>query len=133
MIRVMAAVVFWAGLAVAAAAQGREIETVIGRQIEAMRADDFATAFDYASPGIQGRFGSAENFGAMVRGGYSMVWKPRDVRYLELREIAGALWQKVLVTDADGRVHVLDYQMVELEGGWKINTVQILPAPPPGV
>ncbi len=133
MIRVLTAVAFWAGLAVAAVAQGREIEAVIGSQIEAMRVDDFATAFDYASPGIQGRFGSAGNFGAMVRGGYPMVWKPRDVRYLELREIAGALWQKVLITDAGGQAHILDYQMVELEGGWKINAVKILPAPSPSV
>lgn len=133
MIRVVLAAALWIALAFAATAQGREIEGVIGAQIEAMRADDFATAFDYASPNIQSRFGSADNFAAMVRGGYPMVWKPSGLRYLELREIAGALWQKVQVTDAEGRVHLLDYQMVNTGNGWKINAVQLLPAPVPSV
>ena len=58
-----------------------------------------------------------------------MVWRPADVRYLELREIGGSLWQTVQVTDADGNVHLLDYQMIPGEDGWKINAVQLLQAP----
>ena len=33
---------------------------------------------------------------------------------------------EVMVVDANGRVHILDYQMVQLENGWKINGVQLL-------
>lgn len=115
-----------AGLSGPAFSQGDDIRATIGSQIEAFRADDFAQAFTFASPSIRQVFRTPENFGAMVRGGYPMVWRPSDVRFLELREIAGALWQKVMVTDSKGRAHILDYQMIEIDGGWKINAVQLV-------
>ncbi|MEY8842319.1 DUF4864 domain-containing protein [Cribrihabitans sp. XS_ASV171] len=121
------------GLAGPALAQSDEIEANIRAQIEAFRADDFTTAFTYASPTIRNLFGTPENFGTMVRNGYPMVWRPDGLRFLELREIAGNLWQKVKITDAEGRVHILDYQMVRQEDGWKINGVQILGASDPAV
>lgn len=108
------------------------IEGTIQRQIEAFLADDFATAFTFASPSIRTLFGTSDNFGAMVRNGYPMVWRPADVRYLDLRTVAGALWQRVMITDAQGRVHMLDYQMVETPDGWQINGVQLLRAPDVG-
>ncbi|RLK02605.1 DUF4864 domain-containing protein [Ruegeria conchae] len=124
--RLLLAVSLSAGLASGAFAQSDEIEANISAQIQAFKADDFATAFTFASPNIQRLFGDPENFGIMVRRGYPMVWRPADVRFLELREISGALWQKVMITDGDGRVHLLDYQMIRQENGWKINGVQLL-------
>lgn len=112
----------------AAQADKPAITGVIGAQIEAFQADDFGEAFTHASPGIQDIFGTSERFGTMVRQGYPMVWRPSEVRYLELREIAGNLWQRVMVTDQVGRIHLLDYQMIETENGWKINGVQLLDA-----
>ncbi|NOE28287.1 DUF4864 domain-containing protein [Ruegeria sp. HKCCD6157] len=124
--RFLLAVSLSVGLGSGAFAQNAEIEANISAQIQAFKADDFATAFTFASPSIQRLFQNPDNFGAMVRNGYPMVWRPSDIRFLELREIAGALWQKVMITDANGRVHILDYQMIPLEGGWKINGVQLL-------
>ena len=108
------------------------IEGTIQSQIDAFLADDFATAFTFASPNIQGLFGSSDRFGAMVRGGYPMVWRPEDVQFLELRDLDGRRWQKVMVRDQGGQFHVLDYQMIETDAGWRINGVQILPAPEVG-
>ena len=119
------------GLAAPVAAQNAEIEATIGAQMEAFKADDVDLAFSYASPTIRGIFRTPQNFGAMVRNGYPMVWRPSDVQFLELREIDGALWQTVQVTDAQGRVHYLGYQMIETESGWKINAVT--PLQPPAV
>ncbi|NOD64223.1 MULTISPECIES: DUF4864 domain-containing protein [unclassified Ruegeria] len=124
--RLLLALSLSAGLVSGAYAQSSEIEANIAAQIQAFKADDFATAFTFASPNIQRLFQNPDNFGAMVRNGYPMVWRPAYVRFLELREIAGSLWQKVMITDGDGRVHILDYQMIPLEGGWKINGVQLL-------
>ena len=124
--RLLLALSLSAGLASGAFAQNAEIEANIAAQIQAFKADDFATAFTFASPNIQRLFGDPDNFGAMVRNGYPMVWRPADVRFLELREIAGNLWQKVMITDANGRIHLLDYQMIQQDGGWKINGVQLL-------
>lgn len=104
------------------------IQGTIQAQIDAFLQDDFATAFSYASPNIQGLFQTPENFGMMVRQGYPMVWRPSSVRMMELREVAGNLWQRVMVTDAQGATHLLDYMMVETPEGWQINAVQLLPA-----
>ncbi len=124
--RYLLAVFLSVGLASGVFAQSDEIEANIAAQIQAFKADDFATAFTFASPNIQRLFQTPENFGVMVKRGYPMVWRPADVRFLELREVAGSLWQKVMITDGAGRVHILDYQMVPLENGWKINGVQLL-------
>ncbi|MEM1353056.1 MAG: DUF4864 domain-containing protein [Pseudomonadota bacterium] len=125
------------GFAAPAAAQTQSdangIQSTITAQMEAFKVDDFAQAFSYAAPNIKGMFGTADRFGMMVKNGYPMVHRPADVRYLELRELGGRLWQKVQVQDADGTFHYLDYGMVPTEQGWQIAAVQFLPAPDVGV
>ena len=117
-------------LALPAGAEDRDrITGVIGAQIEAFRDDDVTRAFGFASPRIRSLFGTPERFGEMVERGYPMVLRPNQVRYLQLREVAGNLWQRVLITDQDGRLHLLDYQVVGGGSDWKINAVQILKVP----
>ena len=118
-----------AAFGTSATAQKEPITDVIGAQIEAFQSDDMGAAFGFASPNIRALFGTPERFATMVEQGYPMVWRPADVRYLELREVAGNLWQRVMVTDDSGGIHMLDYQMIETETGWKINAVQLLKAP----
>lgn len=113
------------GFAPRTQAQEAPIRAVITAQIEAFEQDDFATAFTYASPTIRDVFGTAKNFGAMVKGGYPMVWRPGDVKFLALEEREGLLWQDVLVHDREGALHILEYQMQKGEKGWKINGVNI--------
>ena len=116
-------------LALPAAAQERAIKEVITRQFDAFRAGDVVRAFDFASPGIRDSFRTPENFGAMVRQGYPMVWRPGEVRFGPLREVSGRLWQRLRVIDAQGRAHLLDYQMQRVDGDWRISAVQLLKAP----
>lgn len=130
-------VVFWIGWSGSVFAADNlpsepAIEGTIQSQIDAFRADDFEGAFTFASPNIQTLFRSPDNFGSMVKNGYPMVWRPDELRFLELREIAGNLWQKVLIRDAAGTVHILDYQMIETADGWRINGVQLLRTPDVG-
>lgn len=120
-------------LALPAAAQEAPIRATIESQIEAFQADDFARAFTFASPTIKQMFGTPENFGVMVKQGYPMVYRPAEVQMMELREVAGNLWQRVRITDQAGAGWYLDYMMVETPDGWQINAVQILPAPDVGV
>lgn len=126
------ALVLALGLAQPVLAQEGPIRQVIESQIDAFQADDFATAFSFASPNIKALFGTPENFGLMVREGYPMVYRPADVDMLDLREVAGNLWQRVRVVDQAGATWFLDYMMVETPEGWQINAVQILPAPEVG-
>lgn len=117
-----------AGLAGEGLPRDPGIEAVISGQMEAFRADDMGLAFSFASPGIQGMFGSAERFGAMVRQGYPMVHRPGELRFLELREEGGRLRQKIMLRDADGALHLLEYSMIEVGGGWQIDGVELLQA-----
>lgn len=106
-----------------------QIEATIQSQIDAFLQDDFVTAFNFAAPNIRNIFRTPENFGRMVQQGYPMVWRPDSVRYGDLREIAGRLWQKVIIKDVDGNLHYLDYSMAQVDGEWRITGVQILQAP----
>ena len=118
-------------LALPATAQSVEqpsppIRQTIQGQIDAMAAGDFTAAFTFASPNIKTMFGTPDRFEMMVRQGYPMVVAPREVRMLELRRVAGNLWQRVLMVDDAGATHLLDYMMIETPEGWQINAVQLL-------
>jgi hypothetical protein len=121
---------FWAlGAFAEELSSNPNIENTISQQIEAFRADDFATAFTFASPNIRSMFGTSDNFGLKVRRGYPMVWRPGQLQFLELRTENGLLWQKVMVQDQQGVFFVLDYQMIETAEGWRINGVYLVQAP----
>lgn len=112
-----------------AQAQDADIRAVITQQFDAFKVDDFATAFTFASPSLQGFFQNPQNFGRMVSQGYPMVWRPAAVDFLELREEGGTYWQKVQIADAKGQFHYLEYRMMQTAEGWRISGVQILNAP----
>lgn len=120
-------------LGTAAYAQDNPIATTITDQIAAFQADDFDTAFSYASPSIKRLFGTPERFGQMVRDGYPMVHRPAEVTMLDQSEVDGRILQRVMIRDQSGRVHMLAYQMIETDQGWQINGVQLLRAPEVGV
>ncbi|WP_296423320.1 DUF4864 domain-containing protein [Yoonia sp.] len=131
--RIFAAVLgLWMAATAAFAQDAGAIADVIGSQLQAFNERDVDGAWSHASPMIQGLFGNPENFGMMVQRGYPMVWDNAEVRFLELREIAGEQWQKIMIRDASGGLHMLDYQMIETADGWQINGVQLLRAPDVG-
>jgi hypothetical protein len=96
------------------------IRETITRQLEAMNRDDDAAAFAIASPAIQAMFGDAVNFMSMVARGYPQVRHSRSHRFLRLETLDGRLVQRVLVESDAGTV-VARYEMVEIEGAWRIN------------
>lgn len=116
------------GMGQAAAAQEDEIQAVISGQIAALQLDDYTTAFGFASATIRRLFGTSDRFGQMVREGYPMVHRPADVRFLRLLDGVAGKAQRVMMRDAGGALHVLEYQMIETDDGWKINGVRVLDA-----
>ena len=127
------AIAFWVAAARPVWAEGKAIETTIRAQITALQADDFDRAFTYAGPTIQQIFRAPEVFGRMVRQGYPMVYRPSAIEFLELASVEGYYWQKVQIRDGQGRYHLMAYQMVQLDGVWRINGVQLLPSRETGV
>src|SRR5210317_2122338 len=120
MIRFLTTVLAILFLALPLRAQEQEIQGVIDDQIKAFRADDFETAFTYASPIIRMMFQTPERFGEMVRDGYPMVHRPRSYVFEELRELRGSKLQNVLIEAQDGYYYIAEYDMVLTEQGWKI-------------
>lgn len=112
-----------------ASAQNVEIRDIIRQQIEALRADDFDQAFTYASPSIKGIFGNSARFGQMVSQGYPMVYRPGSFSFKDQEANDTGVFQYVLFEDQAGRFFMAQYSMIEIDGGWKINGVQILEAP----
>lgn len=115
-------------LAVGALADPEEYQPIIDRQITAFLADDFATAFSFATPGLRQYFGTPQNFGLMVTQGYPMVWRPAEVDYLDFTEDGGVFRQRVQIIDQAGALHILEYRMLRAEGSWRIGGVRILDA-----
>ncbi len=123
-----------AALASSAIAQSPDLPTgdrgaivaVIERQLAAFQADRAVEAFDYASPGIQRIFRTPEIFMDMVRTGFMPVYRPREVRFLDLVIEGGRLTQRVLLVGPDG-VPVIAHYFVERQpdGGWRINGVTL--------
>ena len=114
-----------------AQADGHEkaIQSVIEQQLSAFQANDLDTAFSYASPTIQQKFGSAQTFGRMVETGYPMVWRPSSHRMQELVQTDAGPVQVVLFEDATGRMHEAGYLMQQIDGIWRINGVHVRKAP----
>lgn len=107
-------------------ADAKAVRAVIEAQLDAFRRDDAARAFSLATPGIRETFGSAENFLAMVRASYAVVYRPKSVLFETPQLIDGELLQPVRLTDAEGRGWIAIYPMQrQPDGSWRTNGCQL--------
>lgn len=120
------------GLSGPVGAQDAAVTGVIRQQLDAFLADDLDLAFGFASPAIKGIFQNPEMFGAMVRNGYPMVWRPGQVTFGQTESSGDRVLQTVIITDQAGRIHALEYEMSPAGADWQINGVRLLPAPQVG-
>jgi hypothetical protein len=107
------------------------IRQVIEGQLAAFKRDDGAAAYGFASPMIQQKFGTAENFITMVKTAYPAVYRPQAVEFRELasNDDMGVV-QKVFFIGPDGRGVLAYYQMErQPDGSWKINGCFVTVAP----
>jgi hypothetical protein len=98
------------------------IRHVIEAQLAAFQRDDGAEAFGYATPMIQQKFGDAQNFMAMVKGGYPAVYRPRSVTFDKLVDTEFGPDQILRVIGPDGHAYTAHYIMQKQpNGSWMIN------------
>jgi len=97
------------------------IRSAITAQLEAFRQDDYDAAFAIAAPGIQAKYQNAEAFTNMVALAYPQAYRPRKVAFLDLVETDGLLLQQVLLTGPEGLDVLALYDMVQIDGVWRIN------------
>ena len=103
-----------------------EYQKVIRSQIEAFSNDDMEAAFEFASPSIKSIFGNYIRFGSMVRQGYPMVFRQKNLTFKETKSKNSVAFQNVLIEDLSGDLHLLRYRLVLLKGSWKIAGVEFL-------
>lgn len=100
-----------------------DIQAVIANQFDAFSKGDLERAYSYASPTIQTFFPTPEVFGQLVRSKYPMIWAPQKVTYLGLRSEGARLLERVQVIGPDGALSLFDYEMMQVDGVWRINGV----------
>lgn len=104
----------------------RAVRAVIEAQLDAFRKDDAERAFSLATPGIRETFGTAENFMAMVRGAYAVVYRPKSVAFEAPLLAGGEVLQPVRLTDTEGRAWIAIYPMQrQPDGSWRTNGCQL--------
>jgi len=126
--KIITFIVFTFCAAQAGASNNDEIKKTIENQIAAFKLNDFETAFSFATPFLKEKFGSAENFGQMVRNGYPMVCRPAKIIFLQSERYQHGHAQVVQIVDKNGKSHYLRYYMMEFDGSWHIGGVEFLQA-----
>ena len=109
------------------AADAAAVRKVIEAQLDAFRKDDAPRAFSYATAGIRLTFVTAENFMAMVRSEYPVVYRPRTVAFDKPVPVDDdELVQPVRMTDDGGRTWIALYPMERgSDGVWRTNGCQL--------
>jgi len=101
----------------------------IQAQLKVFAADDAQRAFSFATPQLRQMFGTPENFIAMVRRGYPVVYRPASVAFLKPERDGEALVQAVHMTDADGVLWLALYHLErQPDKSWRIGGCQVVEA-----
>jgi Domain of unknown function (DUF4864) len=117
------------GMAAPIAGQGvdprAEMTRTVLDQLAAFRRDDWATAYTYASSGIQARF-ALEAFRQMVTTGYAPIARSAraTVSRVEVLDASHGLVE-VRVEGANGEIVDALYELVDEQGSWRIEGVLI--------
>jgi len=90
-------------------------------QLDAFRRDDGVAAFDFASPQIQGKFGTPEIFMEMVKRGYPQVYRSKSAKFLGLKTIGGRIVQRVLLESMGNDAVIAQYFVKKIDGRWRIS------------
>ena len=102
-----------------------EVHAVVEAQLAALRAGDFATAYDFAARGIKRQF-DERLFAAMIRRGYAALLKPDQTDLGVVRDDgAGTAQVSVTATDRQKRSTIYVYWLVKEEDVWRISGVML--------
>jgi hypothetical protein len=104
------------------------VEPVL-KQLEAMRRDDYDTAYTFASASIQEMFDRAA-FERMVRGGYPEIARSSSAHVVETRVGPdGHVYLRLKIRGSNGNNIEAVYDMIREGGRFRINGVVAKPDP----
>jgi len=99
--------------------------SVVSRQLSALRAEDFDSAYQQAAAGVQERF-SRHQFEFMIRRDFAFMTEPAQVEFGAVRVAGGNALVQVFLTGSDGTLRAFLYSFTAENDGWKIDGVQPL-------
>ena len=99
------------------------VQGTVRAQLAAFAVDDAEQAFSYAAPDIRALFQTPENFMAMVKESYPVVYRPANFSFLKPRVEDGVVLQPVQMLDSNGRSWIAFYTLVShASGKWLIHS-----------
>jgi hypothetical protein len=101
----------------------RELYSIVSRQLTALRADDFESAYRQAASGVQQKF-SPEQFEHMIRRDFPSMTKTQGIEFGNVEVSGGAALVQVYLQNPDGETRVYIFSFTAEEGAWKIDGVQ---------
>ncbi len=107
----------------------KELFSVVNRQLSALRAADFGSAYRQAAAGVQQKF-SLPQFELMIRRDFSSMTQAQRVEFGAVQMAGGSALVQVFLIAPDGSVRGFLYSFSAEPGGWKIDGVQPLGAQP---
>jgi hypothetical protein len=104
-----------------------EARALIERQLDAFSRDDAPAAYAEAAPGIKAIFPDADTFMAMVREGYTPVYRHRSVEFGPAEQDGDSIEQEATFVDQDGQAWQALYQLTrQPDGTWLISACSLL-------
>jgi Domain of unknown function (DUF4864) len=104
------------------------IRAIIEQQLDAFQHDDAAKAYGFAAPSIKKMFPDETIFMRMVRDGYGVVYRHKDVLFGESSEAQAGMVQAVRLTDENGDTWLAIYTLEKQpDGSWLISGCILAP------
>ena len=97
------------------------IHSVIQKQIDALKSDDFASAYAVVSPSFKALYPTVDVFARLMRTRYAQLIKPKTVVFGTVTQTTQGPVQRVFLTAADGKPYVANYSMQrQADDSWLI-------------
>jgi hypothetical protein len=106
-----------------------EFYRLIDSQIEAMRSEDYGSAYQFSSAGFHRRFNLNE-FRSLVRSGYSLLVDSERLEYGMVKVEGNRALVYVFVLARNGRVIPCIYSLVREKDSWKVEGAKLFPGWP---
>jgi hypothetical protein len=103
----------------------RELYSIVHRQLSALHANDFDSAYRNAASGVQQKFSRAQ-FELMIRRDFPSLQEAARVEFGDVEVAGGTAIARVFIIAPDGTVRAYLYSFTAEDGGWKIDGVQPL-------
>lgn len=104
------------------------IQGVISEQLAAFQSEDAETAFSYASPDVQQRFQTPQQFMSMVQAAYTPVYQSQSANFEAIEVVQGQPVQAVTLLGPAGEWVTAYYQMErQADKTWRIAGCVLVP------